>query len=113
MSPIETMSPEQLRERYLQSLSPIERMDYELACAREKRLIAERREEEALLVRELDDFVEAARDFKDVHLSRLAVRRIVQRLYGAEALQPESPHRPQPKGRVERVNRQIARGDAA
>lgn len=113
MSRIETMSVQEMGERYLRSLSPIERMDYELACAREKRLIAERQKEEAQLVRELDEFVEAARDFRGMYLSRLLVRRIVERLYGAEAPQPVSPLRPQPKGRVERVNRQIARGDAA
>lgn len=55
MSAVGTMSIQEIRTRYLQSLSPIERMDYELACAREKRLVAEReheaRETERLLRR--------------------------------------------------------------
>lgn len=55
MTALDVKFPQELRERYLASLSPIERMDYELACAREKRMVAERaqerRETEALLLR--------------------------------------------------------------
>lgn len=46
MRAVEAMSMPQIRERYLASLSPIERMDYELACARESRAVAERQQDQ-------------------------------------------------------------------
>lgn len=69
MSAVETLSIQDIRARYLQSLSPVERMDYELACAREKRLVAERehevRETERLLRRiDENEGVGAEPDFR-------------------------------------------------
>ncbi len=43
---VETMSVQEMRERYLASLTPIERMNFELACAREKRAVAERQQDQ-------------------------------------------------------------------
>lgn len=83
-----------------------------IAGARERRVLAERRVEERKLACELDDLVAAARGGKGKRLSALAVRRIVERLYGAEVLEASSPLRPQPKGRIERISREIAKGGA-
>lgn len=54
---VETMSVQEMRERYLASLTPIERMDFELACAREKRAAAERQQDQrdaALLIERIE-----------------------------------------------------------
>lgn len=86
-----------------------------IAGARERRAVAERRIDESKIACELEDLVAAARGFKGKRLSAQAVRRIVERLYGAEMLEASrlSPWQPQAKGRIERVSREIAKGGAA
>lgn len=57
MIELDAKVPQDLRERYLASLSPIERMDYEMACARERRLVAERKQDQrdtALLLERIE-----------------------------------------------------------
>lgn len=58
MSSVDHVTVQEMRERYLRSLSPIERMDYELACAREKRMAADRaraRAETERLLKRIDE----------------------------------------------------------